>query len=106
MKPTAVVMWGIADYRGQPAVRCHWYHNALGGNSIVLGDNDTGFKQNGTDTGYIREQPAHRSCRPGRWFWELFAQAKEKKLSLTSNNNSTMTATFNLAGRRKQANSY
>ncbi|HIC4918054.1 TPA: hypothetical protein ACW5QW_003359 [Salmonella enterica] len=80
--------------------------NALGGNSIVLGDNDTGFKQDGdgvlgiyannTRVGYIDNSGLHMSVdvltnggiRAG----------DGKRLSLTSNNNSTMTATFNLWG--------
>ncbi|ELM9753655.1 phage tail protein [Salmonella enterica] len=80
--------------------------NALGGNSIVLGDNDTGFKQDGDGilgiyannalVGYIDNSGLHMSVdvltngavRAGN----------AKKLSLTSNNNSTMTATFNLWG--------
>ncbi|EGF4575844.1 tail fiber protein [Salmonella enterica] len=80
--------------------------NALGGNSIVLGDNDTGFKQDGDGilgiyannarVGYIDNSGLHLSVdvltnggiRAG----------DGKRLSLTSNNNSTMTATFNLWG--------
>ncbi|EAB6607989.1 phage tail protein [Salmonella enterica subsp. enterica serovar Amager] len=80
--------------------------NALGGNSIVFGDNDTGFKwhsdgvlgiyANNTLVGYIDNSGLHMSVdvitnggiRAG----------DGKRLSLTSNNNSTMTATFNLWG--------
>ncbi len=80
--------------------------NALGGNSIVLGDNDTGFKwhsdgvlgiyANNAQVGYIDNSGLHMSVdvltnggiRAG----------DGKRLSLTSNNNSTMTATFNLWG--------
>ncbi|ECG5352470.1 phage tail protein [Salmonella enterica subsp. enterica serovar Tennessee] len=80
--------------------------NTLGGNSIVLGDNDTGFKQDGDGVlgiyannarvGYIDNSGLHMSVdvltnggiRAG----------DGKRLSLTSNNNSTMTATFNLWG--------
>ncbi|EAR8917929.1 phage tail protein [Salmonella enterica subsp. enterica serovar Muenchen] len=80
--------------------------NALGGNSIVFGDNDTGFKwhsdgvlgiyANNALVGYIDNSGLHISVdvltngavRAGN----------AKKLSLTSNNNSTMTATFNLWG--------
>ncbi|EKS2371303.1 phage tail protein [Salmonella enterica] len=80
--------------------------NALGGNSLVLGDNDTGFKQDGDGVlgiyannarvGYIDNSGLHMSVdvltnggiRAG----------DGKRLSLTSNNNSTMTATFNLWG--------
>ncbi|EME8688109.1 phage tail protein [Salmonella enterica] len=80
--------------------------NALGGNSIVFGDNDTGFKwhsdgvlgiyANNALVGYIDNSGLHMSVdvltngavRAGN----------AKKLSLTSDNNSTMTATFNLWG--------
>ncbi|EAQ5107741.1 phage tail protein [Salmonella enterica] len=80
--------------------------NALGGNSIVLGDNDTGIKwhsdgvlglyANNALVGYIDNSGLHMSVdvltnggiRAG----------DGKRLSLTSNNNSTMTATFNLWG--------
>ncbi|ECG2846772.1 phage tail protein [Salmonella enterica subsp. enterica serovar Manhattan] len=80
--------------------------NGLGGNSIVLGDNDTGFKQDGDGVlgiyannarvGYIDNSGLHMSVdvltnggiRAG----------DGKRLSLTSNNNSAMTATFNLWG--------
>ncbi|ECD7882858.1 phage tail protein [Salmonella enterica subsp. enterica serovar Chester] len=80
--------------------------NALGSNSIVFGDNDTGFKwhsdgvlgiyANNALVGYIDNSGLHMSVdvltngavRAGN----------AKKLSLTSNNNSTMTATFNLWG--------
>ncbi|EAA1177340.1 phage tail protein [Salmonella enterica subsp. enterica] len=80
--------------------------NALGGNSIVFGDNDTGFKwhsdgvlgiyANSAQVGYIDNSGLHMSVdvltnggiRAG----------DGKRLSLTSNNNSTMSATFNLWG--------
>ncbi|EAZ1646186.1 hypothetical protein BU541_26760 [Salmonella enterica] len=80
--------------------------NALGGNSIVLGDNDTGFKQDGdgilgiyannAQVGYIDNSGLHMSV-------DVLSNGairagNAKKLSLTSNNNSTMTATFNLWG--------
>ncbi len=80
--------------------------NALGGNSIVLGDNDTGFKQDGDGilsiyannarVGYIDNAGLHMLA-------DIFAAGvvragSEKKISLTSNNNSALTATFNLWG--------
>ncbi|ECS9953085.1 phage tail protein [Salmonella enterica subsp. enterica serovar Agona] len=74
--------------------------NALGGNSIVLGDNDTGFKQNGDgilDT-YANNQHTVRVAPGEMMVLGAIRAGKEKKLSLTSNNNSTMTATFNLWG--------
>ncbi|HBZ9865123.1 TPA: phage tail protein [Salmonella enterica subsp. houtenae] len=74
--------------------------NALGGNSIVLGDNDTGFKQNGDgilDT-FANSQHTVRVAPGEMMVLGAIRAGKEKKLSLTSNNNSTMTATFNLWG--------
>ncbi|HCH9282574.1 TPA: phage tail protein [Salmonella enterica] len=80
--------------------------NALGGNSIVFGDNDTGFKwhsdgvlgiyANNARVGYIDNSGLHMLA-------DIFAAGvvragSEKKISLTSNNNSTMTAAFNLWG--------
>ncbi|HAF2418865.1 TPA: hypothetical protein G9B88_000006 [Salmonella enterica] len=80
--------------------------NALGGNSIVLGDNDTGFKQDGDGilgiyannalVGYIDNSGLHMSV-------DVLSNGairagNAKKLSLTSNNNSALTATFNLWG--------
>ncbi|EAN0467066.1 phage tail protein [Salmonella enterica] len=80
--------------------------NALGGNSIVFGDNDTGFKwhsdgvlgiyANNALVGYIDNSGLHMSV-------DVLTNGavrvgNAKKLSLTSNNNSTMTATFNLWG--------
>ncbi|ECG5931728.1 tail fiber protein [Salmonella enterica] len=80
--------------------------NALGGNSIVLGDNDTGFKwhsdgvlgiyANNALVGYIDNSGLHMSV-------DVLSNGairagNAKKLSLTSNNNSALTATFNLWG--------
>ncbi|WP_079773804.1 phage tail protein [Salmonella bongori] len=80
--------------------------NALGGNSIVFGDNDTGIKwisdgvlgiyANNARVGYIDNSGLHMSV-------DVFTNGgiragDGKRLSLTSNNNSTMTATFNLWG--------
>ncbi|HED5892913.1 TPA: phage tail protein [Salmonella enterica] len=80
--------------------------NALGGNSIVLGDNDTGFKQNGdgvlgiyannAQVGYIDNSGLHMladiratgSVRAGNG----------KTLTLASDNNSALNAQFNLWG--------
>ncbi|EAA1066922.1 phage tail protein [Salmonella enterica subsp. enterica] len=80
--------------------------NALGGNSIVFGDNDTGFKwhsdgvlgiyANNALVGYIDNSGLHMSVdvltnggiRAGNG----------KKLSLTSTNNSALNAGFNLWG--------
>ncbi|WP_431520634.1 phage tail protein, partial [Salmonella enterica] len=80
--------------------------NALGGNSIVFGDDDTGFKwhsdgvlgiyANNALVGYIDNSGLHMSV-------DVLTNGAVrvgdgKKLSLMSNNNSTMTATFNLWG--------
>ncbi|EBV2387220.1 phage tail protein [Salmonella enterica subsp. enterica serovar Mississippi] len=80
--------------------------NALGGNSIVFGDNDTGFKwhsdgvlgiyANSALVGYIDNSGLHMSV-------DVLSNGairagNAKKLSLTSNNNSALTATFNLWG--------
>ncbi|EEF8631560.1 phage tail protein [Salmonella enterica] len=74
--------------------------NALGGNSIVLGDNDTGFKQNGDGILDIFANNQHTvRVAPGEMIvLGAIRAGNAKKLSLTSNNNSTMTATFNLWG--------
>ncbi len=81
-------------------------NNALGGNSIVFGDNDTGFKwhsdgvlgiyANNALVGYIDNSGLHMSV-------DVLSNGairagNAKKLSLTSNNNSALTATFNLWG--------
>ncbi|EKA5518006.1 phage tail protein [Salmonella enterica] len=80
--------------------------NALGGNSIVFGDNDTGFKwhsdgvlgiyANNALVGYIDNSGLHMSV--GVLTNGGIRAGDGKRLSLTSNNNSTMTATFNLWG--------
>ncbi|EHM4478224.1 phage tail protein, partial [Salmonella enterica] len=74
--------------------------NALGGNSIVFGDNDTGIKQNGDgilDT-FANSQHTVRVAPGEMQVLGAIRAGDTKKLSLTSNNNSTMTATFNLWG--------
>ncbi|APW01426.1 phage tail protein [Salmonella enterica] len=80
--------------------------NALGGNSIVFGDNDTGFKwhsdgvlgiyANNALVGYIDNSGLHMSV-------DVLSNGairagNAKKLSLTSNNNSALSAYFNLWG--------
>ncbi|MBJ3731587.1 phage tail protein, partial [Salmonella enterica subsp. enterica serovar Rissen] len=74
--------------------------NALGGNSIVLGDNDTGLKQNGDGILDIFANNQHtvRVAPAEMIVLGAIRAGNGKKLSLTSNNNSTMTATFNLWG--------
>ncbi|HFG0949244.1 TPA: phage tail protein [Salmonella enterica] len=74
--------------------------NALGGNSIALGDNDTGFKQNGDgilDT-YADSQHMVRVTPGEMQVLGVIRAGKEKKLSLTSDNNSALNAQFNLWG--------
>ncbi|ENV0114042.1 hypothetical protein ACE3DY_004855, partial [Salmonella enterica] len=74
--------------------------NALGGNSIALGDNDTGFKQNGDgilDT-YADSQHMVRVTPGEMQVLGVIRAGKEKKLSLTSDNNSALNAQFNLRG--------
>ncbi|EBP8735630.1 phage tail protein [Salmonella enterica subsp. enterica] len=74
--------------------------NALGGNSIVLGDNDTGIKQNadGVLDFYANGQLVAR-IQPGTLFVINAVQAGDgKKLTLSSNNNSALGANFNLWG--------
>lgn len=74
--------------------------NALGGNSIVLGDNDSGFKQNGDG---ILDVYANNALvarlQPGKLYVVGDVLAGDgRKLSLTSNNNSALNARFNLWG--------
>ncbi|EBL9006747.1 phage tail protein, partial [Salmonella enterica] len=74
--------------------------NALGGNSIVFGDNDTGIKQNGDgilDT-FANSQHTVRVAPGEMQVLGAIRAGNAKKLSLTSNNNSALTATFNLWG--------
>ncbi|EFJ2009037.1 phage tail protein [Escherichia coli] len=74
--------------------------NALGGNSIVLGDNDTGFKQNGDGVldAYANGVHVFR-FRNGSAISLKGIQAGESKLfTLASANNSARNASFNLWG--------
>ncbi|HFG5552163.1 TPA: phage tail protein, partial [Salmonella enterica subsp. diarizonae serovar 61:z52:z53] len=74
--------------------------NALGGNSIVFGDNDTGIKQNGDGIldFYANSQLVAR-IQPGSLLVINTVQTGDgKKLSLTSSNNSTLNAQFHLWG--------
>ncbi|EAW0637927.1 phage tail protein [Salmonella enterica subsp. enterica] len=74
--------------------------NVLGGSSIVFGDNDTGFKQNGDgilDT-FANSQHTVRVA-PGEMIaLGVIRAGNGKKLSLTSANNSALNAWFNLWG--------
>ncbi|ODK52082.1 phage tail protein [Salmonella enterica subsp. enterica serovar Kentucky] len=74
--------------------------NALGGNSIVLGDNDTGLKQNGDG---ILDVYANNALvarlQPGKLYVVGDVLAGDgRKLSLTSDNNSSLNSRFNLWG--------
>ncbi|EHI9319885.1 shikimate transporter [Salmonella enterica] len=74
--------------------------NALGGNSIVLGDNDTGLKQNsdGVLDVYANNALVAR-LQPGKLYVVGNVLAGDgRKLSLTSDNNSSLNARFNLWG--------
>ncbi|HIA0312516.1 TPA: prophage tail fiber N-terminal domain-containing protein [Salmonella enterica subsp. enterica] len=74
--------------------------NALGGNSIVLGDNDTGLKQNsdGVLDVYANNALVAR-LQPGKLYVVGDVLAGDgRKLSLTSDNNSALNARFNLWG--------
>ncbi|ENU6821293.1 phage tail protein [Escherichia coli] len=74
--------------------------NALGGNSIVLGDNDTGFKQNGDGVldAYANGVHVFR-FRNGSAISLKGIQAGESKLfTLSSTNTAARNASFNLWG--------
>ncbi|EJK5874400.1 prophage tail fiber N-terminal domain-containing protein [Salmonella enterica] len=74
--------------------------NALGGNSIVLGDNDTGIKQNGDgilDT-FANNQHTVRVAPGEMQVLGTIRAGNTKRLSLTSSNGSTLNAGFNLWG--------
>lgn len=74
--------------------------NALGGSSIVLGDNDTGFKQNGDGIldVYANSQRVFRFQNGVAIAFKNIQAGDSKKFSLSSSNISTKNATFNLWG--------
>ncbi|EIQ12405.1 phage tail fiber repeat family protein [Shigella flexneri CCH060] len=74
--------------------------NALGGSSIVLGDNDTGFKQNGDGIldVYANSQRVFRFQNGVAIAFKNIQAGDGKKFTLSSSNNSTKNATFNLWG--------
>ena len=74
--------------------------NALGGSSIVLGDNDTGFKQNGDGIldVYANSQRVFRFRNGVAIAFKNIQAGDSKKFSLSSSNTSTKNATFNLWG--------
>ncbi|EOC6673551.1 phage tail protein [Escherichia coli] len=74
--------------------------NALGGSSIVLGDNDTGFKQNGDGIldVYANSHRVFRFQNGVAIAFKNIQAGDSKKFSLSSSNTSTKNATFNLWG--------
>ncbi|HGE3814359.1 TPA: phage tail protein [Escherichia coli] len=74
--------------------------NALGGSSIVLGDNNTGFKQNGDGIldVYANSQRVFRFQNGVAIAFKSIQAGDSKKFSLSSSNTSTKNATFNLWG--------
>ncbi|HFO6617557.1 TPA: tail fiber protein [Escherichia coli] len=74
--------------------------NALGGSSIVLGDNDTGFKQNGDGIldVYANSRRVFRFQNGVAIAFKNIQAGDSKKFSLSSSNTSTKNATFNLWG--------
>ncbi|EBV5994676.1 phage tail protein [Salmonella enterica subsp. enterica serovar Ohio] len=74
--------------------------NALGGNSIVLGDNDTGLKQNGDgilDT-FANNQHTVRVAPGEMQVLGVIRAGNAKRMTMTSSNNSTLNAQFHLWG--------
>ncbi|EFU2737101.1 phage tail protein, partial [Escherichia coli] len=74
--------------------------NALGGNSIAFGDNDTGIKQNGDGIldVYANGQHVFRFQNGVAIALKNIQAGNAKKFTLSSANNSTKNATFNLWG--------
>ncbi|EFV6098361.1 phage tail protein [Shigella dysenteriae] len=74
--------------------------NALGGNSIVLGDNDTGFKQNGDGIldVYANSQRVFRFQNGVAIVFKNIQAGTARKFTLSSANNSTKNAAFYLWG--------
>ncbi|AUT26222.1 phage tail protein [Escherichia marmotae] len=74
--------------------------NALGGNSIAFGDNDTGLKQNGDGLldVYANGQRVFRFQNGVTIAFKNIQAGTARKFTLSSANNSTKNATFNLWG--------
>ncbi|ECK4348809.1 shikimate transporter [Salmonella enterica] len=74
--------------------------NALGGNSIVLGDNDTGLKQNGDGILDMFANNQHTvRVAPGEMIVLGAIRAGDaKRMTMTSSNNSVLNAQFHLWG--------
>ncbi|EBR0293254.1 phage tail protein [Salmonella enterica subsp. enterica serovar Agona] len=74
--------------------------NALGGNSIVFGDNDTGIKQNGDgilDT-FANSQHTVRVAPGEMQILGAIRAGDAKRMTMTSSNNSVLNAQFHLWG--------
>ncbi|EAB4595083.1 shikimate transporter [Salmonella enterica] len=74
--------------------------NALGGNSIVFGDNDTGIKQNGDgilDT-FANSQHTVRVASGEMQVLGAIRAGNAKRMTMTSSNNSVLNAQFHLWG--------
>ncbi|EBO7627532.1 phage tail protein [Salmonella enterica] len=74
--------------------------NALGGNSIVFGDNDTGIKQNGDgilDT-FANSQHTVRVAPGEMQVLGVIRAGNAKRMTMTSSNNSVLNAQFHLWG--------
>ncbi|ECX7769731.1 phage tail protein, partial [Salmonella enterica] len=74
--------------------------NVLGGSSIVFGDNDTGFKQNGDgilDT-FANSQHTVRVAPGEMQVLGAIRAGNAKRMTMTSSNNSVLNAQFNLWG--------
>ncbi|EHH1023225.1 phage tail protein [Salmonella enterica subsp. enterica serovar Chailey] len=74
--------------------------NALGGNSIVFGDNDTGIKQNGDgilDT-FANSQHTVRVAPGEMQVLGSIRAGNAKRMTMTSSNNSVLNAQFHLWG--------
>ncbi|MFG1069426.1 phage tail protein [Salmonella enterica] len=74
--------------------------NALGGNSIVFGDNDTGIKQNGDgilDT-FANSQHTVRVAPGEMQVLGAIRAGNTKRMTMTSSNNSVLNAQFHLWG--------
>ncbi|EFO0767626.1 TPA: phage tail protein [Escherichia coli] len=74
--------------------------NALGGNSITLGDNDTGIKQNGDGIldVYANNQRVFRFQNGVAIAFKNVQAGDSKKFTLSSSNSSTKNVGFNLWG--------
>ncbi|EEO5288765.1 phage tail protein [Salmonella enterica] len=74
--------------------------NALGGNSIVFGDNDTGFKwhSDGILDTFANSQHTVRVAPGEMQVLGVIRAGNAKRMTMTSSNNSTLNAQFHLWG--------